>query len=287
MISPKALVPLLAVLLVAACGVPQEKHDETLDNLEQTEVDLAETEREKAELEEQLTAEIETLDDRVDTLQAEKEVLEEDLEEARGDIELYETRKGSLEESLEANRQELDELREARRQTEERLEVYRDVAEQLASMIEAGQLSVDIRQGRMVINLDDDILFDSGRTAVKSDGQDALEDLAGVLEDIDDREFLIAGHTDNIPIQSGRFDSNWELSTARAVEVVKHLQDKGVSPNSLVAAGYGEHDPIASNETEETRAQNRRIEIVLMPSIDELPDLPDDVLDDDQETAAQ
>ena len=284
-ISP-SLLAIALLALVAACGIPEEQHDDVLDELEQTQIDLAETERDKDELEETLTNEINALDDRVEELHAENDELQDELEEARGDIDLYESRAGSLEESLEANRQELDELREARRQTEERLDVYREVAEQLAGMIEAGQLSVDIREGRMVINLDDDILFDSGRTAIKSDGQTALEELAEILDDIEEREFLIAGHTDNIPISSSRFDSNWELSTARAVEVVRFLQDEGVPPRNLVAAGYGEHDPIASNDEAETRALNRRIEIVLMPSIDELPDLPDDVIDE-RETASQ
>ena len=282
--TPCVLICVLVFL--AACGVPEEKHDEVLDNLEQTQISLADTEAAKADLEEELSAQIANLDERIETLEAEKSSLEAELDEARADLDLYETRKGSLEESLEASREELDELREARRKTEERLAVYREVAEQLAAMVEAGQLSVTIRQGRMVINLDDDILFDSGRTDIKQDGQDALADLAEILQDIEGREFLIAGHTDNVPIGSGRFDSNWELSTARAVEVVQFLQENGVNPQNLAAAGYGEYDPIASNEEAETRALNRRIEIVLMPTIDELPSLPDDVLDEDSETAA-
>ena len=276
---------LITLFVLAGCGVPHEEHDDVLDNLESTQISLSETMKDKEALDEKLRTEIDTLNERIDTVNAEKTALEEELDEAHGDIELYESRKGSLEESLEANREELDELREARRQTEKRLEEYREVAEQLAGMIEAGQLSVTIRQGRMVINMDDDILFDSGRTDIKSDGQEALADLAEVLQDITDREFLIAGHTDDVPISSGRFGSNWELSTARSVEVVTFLQDNGVSPQHLAAAGYGEHDPIASNDDDEGRAQNRRIEIVLMPSIDELPSLPDEVLDD-QETAS-
>ena len=270
----------LLALGLTACGVSQDDHDEVLTQLEDTQVAKAQLEADKADLDERLNNEIDILNERIDELREEQAALEEELEQARGDLELYEERKGSLEETLEANRTELDELREARRQTEERMQVYRDLAQQLASMIEAGQLSVTVRNGRMVINLDNDILFASGRTNIRSEGQDALAELAEVLEEIDERELLIAGHTDNVPISSARFDSNWHLSTSRAIEVVQHLIDQGVNPTNLVAAGYGEYDPIASNDTDEGRAQNRRIEIVLMPSIDELPSMPDEWDDD-------
>ncbi len=273
-----SFVALLIVFLLTACGVPQEEHDEVLAFLENTQMELADTQRAKADLEEQLSGEIAALNDRIDEVSAEKASLQEELEVTKGDLALYESRKGSLEEALEASREELDELREARRQTEERLQVYRHVASQLASMVEAGQLSVTIRDGRMVINLADDILFDSGRTDIKNEGQEALVELAEVLQDFENRSFLIAGHTDNVPIRSARFGSNWELSTARAVEVVQFLQENGVDPTNLAAAGYGEYDPIASNDDPETRALNRRIEIILMPTIDELPSIPEDLL---------
>ncbi len=273
-----SLASIFLILALTACGVSQDIHDEVLDELEATQIELSNTERDKAQMEEELSAEIETLNQRIEELSEENHALEEELAEARADLELYEHRKGSLEESLEANRQELDDLREARRQTEERLQVYREVAEQLAGMIEAGQLSVTIRDGRMVINLDNEILFASGSTNIRQDGQEALQELATVMQDLEDRNFLVAGHTDNVPIGSARFSSNWELSTARAVEVVEFLQQNDVNPRNLAAAGYGEYDPIASNDDEDGRALNRRIEIILMPSIDELPALPDDLL---------
>lgn len=270
-------------LLLTACGVPQEQHDEALSDLESTQIELSEQEQENEQLQEQIAS----LEQRIEELEAERAELQDQLEQAQGDLEMYEQETGSLEESLQASREELDELREARQQTEERLEVYRQLAEQLASMVESGQLSVEIRDGRMVINLDDEILFDSGSTRIKSVGQEALAELAGILQEVD-REFLIAGHTDDVSLSSSNpYDSNWELSTARAVQVVEFLQEEGVSPGRLAAAGYGEHDPIASNETEETRALNRRIEIVLMPTIEELPTLPDDVFDETEETAQE
>ncbi|TXD35534.1 OmpA family protein [Lujinxingia vulgaris] len=275
----KTLVALIAASLLMGCGVPKDEHEAMLRDMENTKVALATTEREKAEVEEELRGQIETLEARIAKLENDKLALETELSEARGDLDLYESRAGGLEEALEASRAELDELRRARAQTEERLKEYRNLASRLASMVESGQLTVKIREGRMVIELADNILFDSGRTDIKEDGRLALQELAAVLQEVDDRNFLVAGHTDNVPISSGRFSSNWELSTARAVEVVKFLQEQGVDPTNLAAAGYGEFDPVADNEDREARALNRRIEIILMPNIEELPSVPDDVFE--------
>jgi chemotaxis protein MotB len=116
-------------------------------------------------------------------------------------------------------------------------------------------------------------LFDSGRTDIKAEGQAALVDVAKVLATIPDRNFLVAGDTDNLPIHTARFPSNWELSTARAVEVTKFLIVNGMRPQVLAAAGYGEFDPVAPNDSPEHQAQNRRIEIVLQPNLADLPSL--------------
>jgi chemotaxis protein MotB len=117
------------------------------------------------------------------------------------------------------------------------------------------------------------VLFDSGKTALKADGKDAIGKVAQVLTTIEDRHFLVGGHTDNVPIKNAKFPSNWELSTARAVEVTKLLIAGGMKPQVLGAAGYAEADPVASNDTPEGKAQNRRIEIVLEPNLSDLPNL--------------
>ncbi|MFU8803380.1 MAG: OmpA family protein [Bradymonadaceae bacterium] len=279
-VLPKIICAIVAITFAAGCGIPKAEHEAALKDLEETKIALAETEKAKADLEEELLGQIETLSSRITDAEEREVSLVAQLEEAKGTLGMYETKAGGLEEALQATRAELDELRRARAQAEKRLNAYRELANRLASMVESGQLSVKIRNGKMVIELADNILFDPGRTDIKADGKTALEQLGAVLNDIQDRDFLVAGHTDNVPISTGRFQSNWELSTARAVEVVKFLEDKGVAPRRLAAAGYGEHDPVASNEDRETRALNRRIEIILMPNIEELPSLPDDLLED-------
>ena len=107
-------------------------------------------------------------------------------------------------------------------------------------MIESGKLRVRIVRGRMVVELSENILFDSGKADLKKEGQTALHEVASVLASIPDRDFQIAGHTDNVPIKSAKFPSNWELSTARAVTVARFLATQGVPPTRLSAAGYAE-----------------------------------------------
>lgn len=169
----------------------------------------------------------------------------------------------------------LEELRKQKAAAEARVATYRELAAKLRSMVDAGKLKIITRDGRMIIALPNDILFDSGRTEVKTDGKAALAKVAQALASVGNRKFLVAGHTDNVPIKTELFPSNWELSTRRAVEVVHYLVSQGMNSRVLAAAGYGEFDPIVQNDTAEHRAQNRRIEIVLQPNISDLPPLDD------------
>ena len=111
------------------------------------------------------------------------------------------------------------------------------------------------------------------------EGEDALRQVTDVLKAIPNRNFQVAGHTDNIPIKSKRFRSNWDLSTARAVEVVNFMISSGMEPKRLSAAGYADQSPVATNDSSENKAKNRRIEITLVPNLDDLPPI-DDALKD-------
>jgi chemotaxis protein MotB len=199
--------------------------------------------------------------------------LKERLEKLGQNVEKLTSERGALSKGLEEARSRLDEVRRQKAAAEARIQTYRDLLSKLRAMIDAGQLKVVIREGRMLIALANDVLFDSGKTEIKPEGQVALGQVAQVLVTIPDRKFLVAGHTDNVPIKTTRFPSNWELSTARAVEVTRFLIKNGMKPEVLAAAGHGEFDPVAKNETAEGRAQNRRIEIVLQPNIADLPAL--------------
>jgi chemotaxis protein MotB len=182
--------------------------------------------------------------------------------------------KGSLASSLEQARLRLDELRRAQAAAEARAALFQEVALKLKRMIDAGELTVVLRSGRMVLVLPTDVLFDSGKTKIKPRGKEALAEVGAVLATLPGRRFQVAGHTDDQPIRFSAFASNWELSAARGVEVTRFLIESGMRPDSVSAAGYGEFDPVASNDSSEGKAVNRRIEITLQPNIDELVAVP-------------
>jgi chemotaxis protein MotB len=123
----------------------------------------------------------------------------------------------------------------------------------------------------MVLALPSDVLFDSGSATLSTAGMTAVTEVAAILSAMTDRRFQVEGHTDNVPIRTNQFPSNWELANARALGVVKAMVGAGMSANALSAAGFGEFHPVATNDTSEGRTQNRRIEIVLQPDLSMLP----------------
>jgi chemotaxis protein MotB len=167
-------------------------------------------------------------------------------------------------------------LEEAKRAVEEaqaRGKLLDELTNKFKQMIAAGRLKITTRHGRIVLQLHDDVLFDAGEADVKADGKKAVAEVAATLRGVAGRRFQVAGHTDTEPLTAAtkkKFPSNWELSTARAVAVVKQLTQEGIDPGSLSAAGYGPYDPVASNATADGQAKNRRIEISLVPNVAQL-----------------
>lgn len=146
---------------------------------------------------------------------------------------------------------------------------YDNLVKDLKKEIEAGEIQVTQYRDLLTVNLVDKILFDSGRTDIKPRGLEVLQRVGEILKGVGGKEIRIEGHTDNVPIGPAlaqRFPTNWELSTARATTVARFLQEKvGISSEKLSAAGYSQFRPVASNENEEGRRLNRRIEIILAP----------------------
>lgn len=140
---------------------------------------------------------------------------------------------------------------------------------QMRSALESKDVTISELQGKLTVNILDRVLFASGEAELKPEGEQVLSQVASVLTQHTNRQIYVIGHTDNIPIRGhlyGRIGSNWELSTARAVAAVRFLTEKAqVDPKMLAAVGYGEYHPIASNDTAEGRAKNRRIAIVIVP----------------------
>lgn len=214
----------------------------------------------------QLQAKLSEAEQRGNSLEARLKEMSDNNAALAERLNLAGAEKGTLERALE-------ELRAREKQSQARLAVFTEMLNKFRSMIDSGKLRVRVVRGRMVVELAENILFDSGRADLKKEGQEALTQVAGVLASIENRDFQVAGHTDNIPIKSARFPSNWELSTARAVVVTKWLTEKGLDATRVSAAGYADTQPVAANTEADGRQQNRRIEIVLMPNLDELPDL--------------
>lgn len=126
-------------------------------------------------------------------------------------------------------------------------------------------VEVERKDHATVITVDSSILFDLRSANVRREAWPTLDEVAKYLARVDNRWMLVAGHTDTLPTRTRRYPSNWELSALRAVNVVKYLSNlETLDESNLIAAGFGEHHPIASNKTEEGREKNRRIEIFLL-----------------------
>jgi len=159
--------------------------------------------------------------------------------------------------------------RQRKAEVEEMRGTYENLLENMKGEIAKGEITITQLRGKLKVNMLDEILFDSGKTTVKPQGLEVLQRVGSILVNVKDRAISIEGHTDNVPIGAElkkRYPTNWELSAVRATTVARYLQEKtGIDPGLLSAIGYGEYQPVALNESEEGRAKNRRIEIVLVP----------------------
>jgi chemotaxis protein MotB len=178
--------------------------------------------------------------------------------------------------NLSASRQELEALRQWKAEAAKRMQTFRDMSAKLQKMVDAGKLGVRVRDGRLVMRLPQDVLFPSGVAELSREGELSLMEVAVILRQFPDRRFMVAGHTDNQPVKES-YKDNWELGMARALVVTRFLVEAKMKPQNIVAAGYGEFDPIAKNATPEGRKENRRIEIILLPDLSELPTLPEEL----------
>lgn len=236
------------------------------------------------------SAEAHTLKQQYDEQQEQMKALEQKLSETKAAAEAAEKEKAELESSLansdaerRALRKRVDELAElnkelsrntekleaAKEALEKKSSEYESLAKSLKEEIKTGKIELSELKGRMVVKMKDKILFSSGSTKLNKEGQEALTKVAQALKDVEGKLIRVEGHTDNVPLPADgktEFASNWELSTTRALVVVKLLQEQGVPPTMLSALGYGEYQPMASNQTAEGRSLNRRIEIVLAPA---------------------
>ena len=155
----------------------------------------------------------------------------------------------------------------------------KDAISRALTDFEGKGLTIEQRDGKVYVSMENKLLFSSGSWAVGSEGRRAVNQLGSVLADNPDIAILIEGHTDNVPYSgSGQLKGNWDLSTKRATAIVNILREnQSINPENLTAAGRGEHAPVATNDTAEGRAKNRRIEVILTPKLDEITKLLNDI----------
>jgi chemotaxis protein MotB len=171
-------------------------------------------------------------------------------------------------------RLERDVARLSREKEEEIAKLSRthdDMVTSLKKEVEAGEVTITRIVDRLSLNIVDRLLFPSGGADISDDGRLVLERVGKILAQTQDKVIRIEGHTDNVPIGAAlraRFPSNWELSTARATTVGRFLHENaGIDPAAIEAVGLGEYHPVAGNQTQKGRSQNRRIEIILFPRV--------------------
>ncbi len=203
--------------------------------------------------------------------QKNRELLKE-LEEKERALSQEQARLEKLQSDLASRSQRVDELEKLIADKEQKMTDLRENLSRALVNFEGKGLSVEQRDGKVYVSMENKLLFSSGSWSVGSEGKKAVEELGKVLAANPDIAVSIEGHTDNDPYRgTGQLTDNWDLSTKRATEVLKLLlTNKAINPQNLTAAGKGEHAPVASNSTAEGKAKNRRIEVVLTPKLDEI-----------------
>lgn len=181
-------------------------------------------------------------------------------------LDTYTTDMGKASESVEETDPEAEyEEKVLQERKEKAEEIVTEVSDMSENKNIDGNIDIQIDEEGyqyVMISLSGAVLFDSGSDNIKKDAKPVLSKIGDILKVYDDHLIEIEGHTDNIPIHNARFDNNFWLSTARATRVFEYLVDnKGLSPETLKAAGRGEYDPVATNKTAEGRSRNRRVEI--------------------------
>jgi chemotaxis protein MotB len=180
-----------------------------------------------------------------------------------------ETQLTTVSTNLNASKEELAALRAQRAEAEKRLVAIEDIQKQFAKMIDTGQLKVTARRGSLVLSLPSEVLFPSGIAELSKPGELAVLEVGITLKRFPDRRFLVVGHADDLPLKNSTYEDNLALSIARATNVTRFLVQAGMDAKNLLPAGAGDSDPVSKD-----RAKNRRIEIALLPAINELPPLP-------------
>lgn len=205
-----------------------------------------------------LTADKQQLED---VLKAKSDTLSKNISELRQKVAELESENRKLKEEIAT----LQKVKEEK--VKEVSNTYEKLLSNMKNEIAQGQVTISELKGKLTVNMEAAILFDSGKADIKPEGLGILNKMVETLKGVTDKAIRIEGHTDNVQIVGALtriFPTNWELSAARAINVTRYLQQQGIDPLNLSAAAFAEHKPVADNSTKEGKAKNRRIEITLV-----------------------
>lgn len=261
--SPRALPSILAGILLVGCGYSQEEWDQKTRESESLRSQLAAQRQAHQKCEADYGSALHEMAD-----------IKQKFRERGVDLDNATQSLAQQQRALEEYMRRAEQLEQIRK----RLDLLRDKLQKLTSL----GLKVEVRDNRMLIALPGDVLFDSGSDRLKPRGKEILIAVAAVVRgdaDLSKREFQVAGHTDSKPMRGGTFQDNWGLSAMRARSVLVFLTTPeassggGLEQKNWSAAGYADTDPVANNDTDEGREKNRRVELVVMPNLEEMLNL--------------
>src|ERR1700704_2700392 len=194
-------------------------------------------------------------------LQKQRGGLQEQVQGLQSQKTSLEQQQADLRRQIDALEQQKTQLLTASQQTKSQ---YDALVRNLTEEVKKGELQVRQYKDMLTVDVAEQMFFDSGRADLKETGKAVLKKVGEALKGYEDKVIRVVGHTDNVPIKTKVFPSNWELSVARATTVVRYLQEVGIPPERMIASGRAEYQPVAENDTPDGRKKNRRIEITLI-----------------------
>jgi len=215
-------------------------------------------------METQKNQEISTLQQNKADLEKQRAALEEGNKGLKQQVDTLTQQNEAIKKDVGALEQEKAALVAADQQ---RRQQYEALVQGLSKEVEKGQLQVKQYKNMLSVDLAEKIFFDSGKATLKKEGKEVLKKVGDALKGYENKIIRVVGHTDNVPLAKSlqaTFPTNWDLSVARATNVVRYLQEVGIPPERMVPSGRAEYDPVAPNDTPEGRQKNRRIEIMLL-----------------------
>ncbi|MFZ9814992.1 MAG: OmpA family protein, partial [Candidatus Kapaibacteriota bacterium] len=221
---------------------------------------------------------IDDLQSEIRVLKQKIRILEEQLDQAKkassDEIKSLLSQLEKAEEDLFARETKLRDLQALMKQRDSSMNALRESVEKSLLGFKDSGLEIEVKNGKVYVKMSNQLLFKSGSTSIDKRGREALQQLATVLAQQTEISIMIEGHTDNVPINSSRFADNWDLSVLRSTEVARILTiENGIDPKRIIASGRSEFMPISELNDPESRAKNRRTEIILSPKLDELLNL--------------